>query len=130
MSDDPTASDPKLSFKERAKAARKAAYVQAKARAKERKAALAASPAAVARKEREIKARREAYLRSKERARAAQVARRGKEQAQSETQQSPDGVRREKLFLLVTTADRLPPHNPDDGPKRRAKLHIVKQVNT
>jgi hypothetical protein len=115
-----------LTAKERARAFRKAAYEKAKAAAKERRAAMAATPEARQRAADQKAKRREVYKRAKERSNA--LSRRSKAatlETKDEARAQTEEVRQKDLLKLITTADKLLPPQPKET-KSQPKLTLVK----
>jgi hypothetical protein len=113
MNDDSGSDPKKLTAKEKARAFRKEAYQKAKARHKERAAAIAASPAGLERAKQQKALRKAAYSKAKTRIKQAESAERETALRDQEIAAAAEAAEREaELRQMITTADQIKPARP------------------
>ena len=113
MNDDAGSDPKKLTAKEKARAFRKEAYQKAKARHKERAAAIAASPAGLERAKQQKALRKAAYSKAKTRLKKTETVEREAALREQELAAEAEAAEREiELRHMITTADQLKTARP------------------
>ena len=113
MNDDSGSDPKKLTAKEKARAFRKEAYQKAKARHKERAAAIAASPAGLERAKQQKALRKAAYSKAKARLKKTKSVEQESALHEQELAAAAETAEREaELRQMITTADQMKAARP------------------